>query len=97
MSRPSSNYDRRREMERAKMLAGKLQIQAMLNQRTCEKAGEQADAMVWWIISQAAVEALNALADARRVPGADKPPATVAPPPEIQRDHQGVPAVEEKT
>ena len=93
---------RRRSVAQAERLANRLQVHAMLNQRTAETEGQYVDAKVWWIVARAANEALQALKESRGAPGitearpfVDRP--KTPNPAEDQLDHLDVPLLKEKT
>ena len=58
---PRVGYHRRREIERVLRIVKNLQLEAMLNQRACEKEGLGPDAAGWWIVSSADNEQFKAL------------------------------------
>ena len=70
-------------------------------------ASNPEEAKVWWVVRQAAAEAVEAVKNSRKAPGQGlvvaefrhrlKPEEPFPPAPADQLDHQGVPILKEKT
>lgn len=94
MTAPRQGGSRRKELDRAERICAKLQMDAMLHKRSCEREENAIDANGWWIVDRSLNEAIEALRRMRGAPKAAKmeaayPVAVVTKKPEL--DHMGVP------